>query len=137
MTNNRVKLERTLRESGQSITIPRLAVFDYLSGRGPIDIYSVVTQCMKKVDRASIYRTLALYRQLGIVNDLVVGGQKVIELSDEFSGHHHHLSCTSCGKSVDITDSGIERRLESVAVANGFLATAHQIEVSGLCSNCR
>ncbi len=137
MVNARHQLEQTLHGASQSVTAPRLAVFDYLSGRGPVSTYALVSACLPAADRASIYRALALFRRLEIIQDLVVGGHKVIELSDYYAGHHHHLSCVNCGKSVDINDSAIERRLDSVAAANGFTATAHQVEVSGLCANCR
>ncbi len=131
------KLETALRDAGQSVTTPRKAVYSAMAGRGPVSIEVVISACLSQADRASIYRTLALFRQLGIIDDLVVGGRKVIELSEEFSGHHHHLYCTSCGKSIDITDKLIERRLDGVADLYGFLATSHQVEVSGLCANCR
>lgn len=137
MINPRHQLEQSLRNAGQSVTTPRLAVFDYMNGRGPLSTYAVVDGCRSLADRASVYRSLGLFRQLGIIQDLVVSGRKVIELSDEYSGHHHHLSCTSCGKSLDIADATIERRLENVAAQYGFLAVTHQVEVSGLCANCR
>lgn len=137
MTTGHQKLEQSLRNAGQSVTAPRKAVFSAMLGRGPMSVYAVLSACASQADRASIYRTLALFRQLGIIQDLVVGGHKVIELSEEFSGHHHHLYCTACGKSIDITDRLIERRLDGVAEVYGFLARAHQVEVSGLCANCR
>ncbi len=137
MVNARHQLEQALRNAGQSVTGPRLAVFDYMLGRGPVSIYALISACQTQADRASIYRALALFRRLEIIQDLVVGGSKVIELCDQYAGHHHHLCCVNCGKSVDINDSAIERRLDSVAAANGFTATAHQVEVSGLCANCR
>lgn len=137
MTNGPSKLEQALRQHNQSVTGPRLAVFDYLSNRGPVGTFELVSECLDRADRASIYRTLALFRQLGVIQDMVVGGRKVIELSDSYSGHHHHLYCTSCGKSVDLTDQVIERRITSLADSHGFKSTSHQIEVSGLCGNCQ
>lgn len=137
MNSSHTQLRQTLRAAGQSLTTPRLVVFDYLSGRGPVRPAALIAACLPRADRASIYRTLDLFRRLGIIEDLVSGGHKAIELSEDFSPHHHHLTCTSCGRSLDITDKPIERRLENIAEAHGFLATSHQVEVSGLCASCR
>jgi len=133
----RAQLELTLKNAGLSITLPRLCVFNYLLGHGPVTIAEIIVHCISQADRASIYRSIEVFRRLGIVTDLVIGGRKVIELSEEYSTHHHHLSCTNCGRSVDITDKSIEKRLNSLAEGYGFLPTAHQVEVSGLCQACR
>lgn len=129
--------EERLRTAGQSITTPRLVVFDYLVGRGPVAINEVMVACLPRADRASIYRTLEVFRRLEIISELTINGQRAIELGEDYSGHHHHLSCSACGKSLDIIDVTIERRLDRLAEQYGFLITGHQLEVSGLCSTCR
>src|SRR4051812_25014398 len=119
------KLEQTLRPAGQSMTLPRQIIFDFLVSRGPVSVKEVMAACLPRADRASIYRTLELFRRLDIIQDLVINGRKVVELSEDFSSHHHHLTCTSCGKSIDITDKPIERRLDAIAEHYGWLATGH------------
>jgi Fur family ferric uptake transcriptional regulator len=129
--------KKALKDSGNSITLPRMAVFNYMLSRGPVTINALIEATLPRADRASIYRALELFRELGIVEDLVVGGQKVIELSQQFSSHHHHITCTNCGKTLDLTDKAIEKRLDSIAEFFGFKAAGHQIEISGLCPNCQ
>ncbi len=129
-------LHSKLQSSGHSQTPARRDIFSYLRTSGPVTV-ALVIEAHPAFNRASVYRTLALFRQLGIVHDLIAGGQKLIELTDEFDTHHHHLTCVSCGTSITITDAPIENRLNAIAKARGFAPTAHQIEISGLCAKCQ
>jgi Fur family transcriptional regulator, ferric uptake regulator len=129
-------LKAYLREHNQSVTPPRRWVFAYLQKHEQTTITELTTAATD-FDRATIYRTLSLFRKLGIIHDLISGGRKLIELTDQFDAHHHHLTCTSCGKRLVIADPPIERRLDAIAELHGFAPTGHQIEVSGLCSDCR
>lgn len=90
-----------------------------------------------QIDRASIYRTVALFRKLGIIQDIVAGGRRMIELTDSFDSHHHHLSCLRCGKSRTVADHALESDLERIASCNGFQPVSHQIEISGICADCQ
>lgn len=133
----REAFKKALKDAGHSITVPRIAVFDYLLGRGPVTINEVIDATLLRADRASIYRALELFRELGIIQDVVIGGHRVIELSENFSSHHHHLTCINCGHTLDITDKAIEKRMNSLAEYFGFESVGHQVEISGLCANCR
>ncbi len=119
-----------------SLTAPRKLVFAHLLKTGPLPVDELI-RAVPTIDRASVYRTLTTFRELDIVQDIITGGQKMIELTDRFNPHHHHLVCTNCGKSVDITDAPIEHRLDALAQLHGFKAQSHQIEVSGLCATCQ
>jgi Fur family transcriptional regulator, ferric uptake regulator len=130
------QLKRRLKDAGQNSTGPRLAVFKYLQSRGPSTISTVIAALTPGIDRASIYRSLALFRELGIVQDIVAGGRRMIELTDQYDTHHHHLSCLHCGAIKTIDDPAIERLLGQLAERNGFVPSGHQIEISGLCHKC-
>jgi Fur family ferric uptake transcriptional regulator len=126
-----------LKQSGQSVTAPRLAVFNWLSEHGPTTTALLTNGLQTEMDRASIYRTLGLFRELGVVQDIVTGGRRMIELTDGFDSHHHHVSCTVCGNIKTIEDPAIEQRLDEIARLNGFEPWSHQIEMSGICAKCR
>ena len=51
-------------------------------------------------------------------------------------GHHHHLVCRRCGKTVEI-DPPSEAWLRKVADGHGFTVESHTLEVFGLCSDCQ
>jgi Fur family ferric uptake transcriptional regulator len=125
-----------LKKNRLSLTLPRRELFSHLRSYGPLPVAELIA-ALPQVDRATVYRTLETFRELAIVQDIITGGQKMVELTDRFSPHHHHLVCTNCGKSVDIEDAPIENRLTALARLHGFTAQTHQIEVSGLCANCQ
>ena len=52
------------------------------------------------------------------------------------TGHHHHLVCTSCGKTVEVEGSAVEKWANTVAKNNGFRKVSHVVELFGLCAKC-
>lgn len=89
------------------------------------------------IDRASIYRTVDLFVRLGIVDRLQFGWKYKLELSDTFSHHHHHMTCTSCHAVLAISENdALESLLRELAANAEFTATGHQIEIRGLCKAC-
>lgn len=53
------------------------------------------------------------------------------------AGHHHHLVCRSCGRTVEVEGPTVERWADAVAVEHGFRDVAHTLEIFGTCSSCR
>lgn len=90
----------------------------------------------KVADRASLYRALAMFHELGVIEDRIIRGQRMVELTDLYDAHHHHLTCNSCGKSVAITMPDIEQDLVELCRSYGFETSGHIIEASGLCAEC-
>lgn len=131
------KLTRLLKSHGYSLTKPRIEVFKYLIGKEPLSISAVTKSLETTVDRASIYRTVTLFQQLGIVQRHNIGWKYKIELTDMFSDHHHHFTCTLCGKIVAINETELESFIDSLAKQYGFTATQHQIELQGICASCK
>ena len=69
----------------------------------------------KGVDRASVYRAVRLFEQLGIVQRLNTGWKYKIELTDKFAEHHHHLTCLQCGKTIAMGESELEEMISKLA----------------------
>jgi len=127
---------KLLKEHGQSVTAARLAVFDALVGHEPMSMNELV-KSVGHIDRASVYRAIGLFEQLGIVQRLNIGWKYKIELTDRFAEHHHHLTCTNCGKTISMNEHDLELLISKLAADHNFTPTAHQIEIQGLCSDCR
>lgn len=130
-------LTKTLQEHGYSLTRPRKLVFDQLTGAEPLAMRDLLAALQGKIDRASLYRTVALFEGLGIVQRLYIGFKYKIELTDLYSHHHHHVSCLKCGKVVPLSEhEKIERMITLLAKRHGVRATSHQLEIQGYCSEC-
>ena len=129
-------LVATLKEHRQVITVPRQLVFQALQHQEPLTMRELVTRA--GVDRATVYRTVALFEQYGIVERLQTGWKYKLELSGDFHEHHHHATCLQCGKTFVLAeDPAIERSLQRLAQTAGFQLTRHQLELQGYCSQCQ
>lgn len=131
------RLTKTLKVSGYSMTKPRKFVFDELAKAGPITTASLSQKCQTELDQATVYRTVALFEKLGVVNRIWHGFKSQVELSEIFTPHHHHAVCQNCGESLDIVDPELEKILSKLAKKHGFLSVSHTLELSGYCQDCQ
>jgi Fur family ferric uptake transcriptional regulator len=90
---------------------------------------------------ATVYRTLALLSEKGIVDVLSHdvashrGGEQCYRLcGDE---HHHHLLCERCHRVVEVQECGLDDWVAAAAKRHGFVAVDHRVEIVGLCADCR
>jgi Fur family ferric uptake transcriptional regulator len=85
---------------------------------------------------ATVYRTLNSLTDAGVLRRFPAGeGEVAYRLCDP--GHHHHLICESCGQVVEIPSCEVEEWAAGVAKRRGFVATAHQADIFGLCATCK
>ena len=127
----------TLKKSGNSITASRSLVFGLLEGSEPLTMREL-TLAASSIDRASLYRCIALFEQLGIVQRLYIGWKYKIELTDLYSHHHHHISCLGCGAVVAVDDHPqLETIVNNMAAQTGFALSRHQLELQGYCQKCQ
>lgn len=127
-----------LKNSGHSITTARLAVFDTLDNSEPQTMNEIVKQIESSVNRASIYRVVALFEQLGIVQRLQIGWKYKLELSNEFQDHHHHLTCVRCGTVSSFEEpNNLDDLLAKIGRSKDFIVQSHQLELQGLCAACQ
>ena len=95
-------LKNILSDKGYKLTKARENTFSALLSPEPQSMATLIEKSHNKVDRVTMYRNIDLFEKLGIVNRIYVGWKYKLELSDNFMDHHHHLSCLSCGKVIDI-----------------------------------
>lgn len=89
------------------------------------------------MDRASVYRTVAMFERIGVVHRINIGWKYKIELSDAFAEHHHHLTCLKCKRVIPINESALETFVADLAASHQFQPTEHQIEIQGYCAQCQ
>lgn len=132
------KLSEILKQNGYSLTKPRLALFSALQSGRPRTMRDLILDLASVMDRASIYRTVAIFEELGIVVRLQQGWKYKIELSDKFSPHHHHIVCTKCNKVVNFDEPDeLATSLNVLAQQAGFTHDNHSLEIYGLCQDCQ
>ena len=138
-TQNQRYLE-ILKANRVSNTKQREIVFNQLftSGHHPLSMQELIDKTIDKIDRASVYRTVEILEKIGILKRVHLGWKYTLELSDEFHGHHHHITCLDCG-SVYATkdDKKLEEIVFEMAAKLGYKVIDHHIEIRARCSECQ
>ena len=130
-----------LRKKGLKVTRERTALFDEIfSTHRHFDAEDLVIRMRDrgtKVSRATIYRTLELLHECGLVGRVRLNEEKYRYERLRKGEHHDHLVCSSCGKVIEFIDAAIEKRQEAVCKEYDFAATSHSHQIRGICSTCR
>jgi Fur family ferric uptake transcriptional regulator len=133
-----VNLNNALRAKGYSATKSRQIVFSALLREGALSIRTLVHITEGSLDRASVYRTVRLFEELGFIRRITIGWKYKIELSDIFTHHHHHITCDSCGLVTDLEDDArLEHALGAMTRTIGFSNLHHEVEIRGICQACQ
>jgi Fur family ferric uptake transcriptional regulator len=90
------------------------------------------------VHRATVYRTLDLLADLGVVSHLhASGGATVYHLVAARAGHEHlHAHCRLCGAVAVIPADALAAASERVAKDTGFQIEPAQSTLVGVCADC-
>ena len=100
------------------------------------EIHAHVHAQVKSLDLSTVYRTLDLLVDLGLVVVLDTGeGQRRYELVGEH-GLHHHLHCQVCGKVVPVTQEIVQPLLDKFRQSHGFVAQPESLTIPGTCKDC-
>ena len=90
----------------------------------------------KRVSKATIYRTLALLVNSGLLRE-VIFGEKHAHYEHVYGHEHHdHLRCLGCGKIIEFIDDTIEEAQLRVGQRFKFTIADHFMEIIGYCNNC-
>ena len=130
--------------------MPRKAILEFLSNSddhlSAEDIYFSVHGMYPAIGLTTVYRTLDLLIQMGVVFKFYFGyGRARYELMDPFSkkAHHHHLICTSCKTIIDYDDfvheelDLIHKTENALSERHNFQISGHMMQFYGLCEECR
>ena len=98
-------------------------------------VYQLLRKDGESTGLATVYRTLRKAAARNTVDVLRKDdGETLYRLCE--TGHHHHLVCTSCGKTVEVEGSAVEKWANTVAKNNNFREVSHVVELFGLCARC-
>jgi len=139
-----------LRGGGYRITVPRQTILDILSKTSKHlsaeDVYIAVREIYPAIGLTTVYRTLEILAQMGVVSKFDFGDRRArYELVKDAQGknHHHHLICTNCKRAIDFTDF-IDQEIEllkkiekGLSKKYNFEIVNHVIQFYGLCDKCR
>jgi Fur family ferric uptake transcriptional regulator len=119
-----------IRGRGYKLTPQRLAVLRALAAGQHQSLEEIRARC-PGVGLVTIYRTIELFSELGVVRRLDLGDGPRYEMAED---HHHHLICESCGDVAEFEKCPLDlRRLNGL----DFEVNSHSLEIYGRCAVCR
>ena len=128
-----------LRHKGYRLTPQRLLILSIIaegnSHMGVEDVFNRAKESYPYLDIATVYRTLHLFKNLGVVTEVAIGDRLHFELTDP-NGRHHHMVCKVCGKALDLSTEYLDGFRSTLAREFGFEPDLDNLTVSGVCAEC-
>jgi Fur family transcriptional regulator, ferric uptake regulator len=120
-------------------TRQRTAVDGILAGRDDFrtaqEIHDDLRRLGERVGLTTVYRTLQAMTEAGELDALrTAEGETAYRRCS--TGHHHHLVCRSCGRTVEVSGPAVETWANAVAEQHNFRDVSHDLEIFGTCNNC-
>ncbi|MCD5382896.1 transcriptional repressor [Candidatus Gracilibacteria bacterium] len=124
-----------LKKNGISLTKQRLEILGKIEKFHHFSYIDLQNQ-LKNTGRASIFRNLKLFNEVGIIRiiDYTEGAIKY-ELNDD-TVHHEHMKCGSCNEISEFDDSELHSLFEKISKKNNFKLKKHSLLFEGVCVNC-
>ena len=100
------------------------------------ELYGALRESGSSIGLATVYRTLSTLQADGEADSLQSPDGEALYRACSSTGHHHHLICRRCGKTVEIGADEVEAWAQQVAAQHGFTQPQHIVDVFGLCAEC-
>ena len=140
MSNPESELRSVLVEAGHRLTGPRLAVWDVIARSESHMTAEAIAEQVRNTDPtinlSSVYRSLALFSDLGLVRESNLGANEATHWELDHSDEQFHLKCTSCGKVEHHTGDLVSQIESHLSDHHGFQADRVELLVSGTCRQC-
>jgi Fur family ferric uptake transcriptional regulator len=131
------KLRNHLRQNDLRFTNERLIIleeiFQFPSHFDAEKLFIHIRKKHDHISRATVYRTLDLLSQIGIIKKENLGKDYATYELDYKMPHHDHLICVVCGKVVEFVDETIEKRQKEICQKYDMEMIRHQLQIFGRC----
>jgi Fur family ferric uptake transcriptional regulator len=132
--------KQTLQERGYRLTPQRIMVLDALHSVdrhiSAEEIFAKVKAKYPYANISTVYRTLELLKELGLVTEIDLDDGRIrYHLAEK--GHHHHLVCSKCGSIIDLPESALLQLTRALASDYQFQADLRHLAIFGLCAKCQ
>ena len=129
-----------LSELGYRLTPQRLMVVQAVEAAdshiSAEEIYLQIRAIYPHMNISTVYRTLELLSERGLVTETDMGDGRV-RYHSIGKGHHHHLVCQKCGATIDVEESTLSPLWDEIGQRYHFEVDMKHLALFGLCSKCR
>lgn len=136
----RGRLADLLHQQGMRLTDQRALLLDLIETQsGHLDareIYRLARQRDPHINLSTVYRTVGLLRDLGLVDEVHLAEDHHHYEAGSHGGHQH-LICLDCGQIIEFTSPLVARLVLDAARARGFEVTGVRVDLTGYCPACR
>ena len=141
MKNEKVLYREYLKSKNLKLTKPRCvilaAVFENHGHFNVDELYEQIRKKHKNVSRATIYRTIPLLIESGMIRQSLRCESKDIYEHTYGNENHLHFICTNCGKIIETSFSKVADQIDKLAKNEGFEITEYSLAARGLCKKCK
>jgi len=135
-------LQHILARRGQRYTRERRKVLNVvLNAHGHLDansLYDLLHEHGVPVSRATVYRTLRLLQEAGIIREVFHNAHGASSYEHVRAGvHHEHMICLSCDCIIEFGSKQLEDIQETACHQHHFTPVRHQLQVFGYCQTCQ
>ncbi len=93
-------------------------------------------QASERVGKATVYRTLKLLVECGIVKEVRLSKKQMHYEHTYGEAPHDHMICLRCGRIIEFDAAEVMRLREEIAGTYRFLALSHRFAIMGVCNKC-
>ena len=128
-------IENKCKKKGVKLTDQRRIIAKVMSNSNDHpnvdELYNRVSKIDPKISIATVYRTVKLFEESGILvkHDFKAGKARYEELNE---GHHDHLIDVKSGEIIEFVDNEIEELQKKVAEKYGYELVDHKLELYGI-----
>ncbi len=130
-----------LAQKGMRATPEREVILaEVFANHDHFDVEELIMRLRQKglrISRASVYRTMALLVESGLVQEVYVEDGHMHYEHIYGHEHHCHLRCLGCRKIVEFRNGSVEEAEKRIGEAHDFTVTGHKLEIYGYCAACR
>ncbi len=136
-----VKFKKFLSSKGLKLTRERNEIIREIlrmkAHFDPDELYLRLKNKGAKVSKASIYRTIPLLVESGLIEEVVKIDKHAHYERVSENAHHDHMICVKCGRVIEFYSPHLEMVQNDVCRKEGFSGVRHTLEILGYCRRCR
>jgi Fur family transcriptional regulator, ferric uptake regulator len=140
MTADKTKFRVFLADRNLKLTRERDEIFQAILGTdshfAPDDLFLQMKANGSKVSRASVYRTLPLLVESGLIEEVERVDKHAHYERMPKSGHHDHMICGRCGRVIEFYSEELEKLQNRICRQKQFKDVRHSLEIHGVCNKC-
>lgn len=131
-----MKTQEKLEEKGIRPSVTRIKIYEYLVNHRTHptvdEIYEGVSESIPTLSRTTVYNTVKLLGEKGLVKIITIDGQQV--RADADTSIHGHFMCEKCGVVFDFDVD--EKIMAKVKAPEGFKTKEKEVYYMGICRKC-